>query len=86
MIQGLITARHLFLHAPTIVRQFGAAVWLRCWRAILRRRRTTFLECPAAGTNCLVFLSAAPGVALLHSGLRESSMGCLVRCRARADG
>ena len=45
MIQGLITARHLFLHAPTIVRQFGAAVWLRCWRAILRRRRTTFLEC-----------------------------------------
>jgi len=45
MIQGLITVRHLFLHAPTIVRQFGAAVWLRCWRAILRRRWTTFLEC-----------------------------------------
>ena len=45
MIQGLITARHVFLHAPTIVRQFGAAVWLRCWRAILQRRRTTFLEC-----------------------------------------
>ena len=45
MIKSLITTKHVFLHAPTIVRQFGAAVWLRCARVILRRRRTTFLDC-----------------------------------------
>jgi len=45
MILGVITTRHVFRHAPTIVREFGVAAWLRCWLVILRRQRTTFLDC-----------------------------------------
>lgn len=45
MISGLITTRDVLRHAATIVREFGPAVYLRCCVAILRRRKTTFLEC-----------------------------------------
>jgi hypothetical protein len=45
MISGLITTRHVFSHAGIIVREFGAAAYLRCCLVILRRRKTTFLEC-----------------------------------------
>jgi hypothetical protein len=45
MISGLITTRHVFRHGATIVREFGAAAYLRCCLVILRRQKTTFLEC-----------------------------------------
>ena len=45
MILGLITTRDVLRHAWTIVRGFGAAAFLRCCLVIVRRRRTTFLEC-----------------------------------------
>jgi hypothetical protein len=45
MISGVITTRHLFRHAATIVREFGAAAYLRCCLVVLRRRKTTFLDC-----------------------------------------
>jgi len=45
MISGVITTRHVLKHAPTIVREFGLAAYLRCCLMILRRRNTTFLDC-----------------------------------------
>lgn len=45
MILGLITTKDVLRHAPMIVRGFGAAAFLRCCLVIVRRRRTTFLEC-----------------------------------------
>ena len=45
MIRGMITTRDVLLHAPIIVGEFGAAIWLRCCLVALRRRPTTFLEC-----------------------------------------
>jgi len=45
MISGVITTKHVFQHAPTIVREFGLGAYLRCCLVILRRRNTTFLEC-----------------------------------------
>jgi len=45
MISGLITTRHVITHAGIIVREFGAAVYLRCCLVLLRRQRVTFLEC-----------------------------------------
>ncbi len=45
MILGLITTKDVFRHTRTIVRDFGAATYLRCCLAVLRRRQTTFLEC-----------------------------------------
>ncbi|HEX9574849.1 MAG TPA: hypothetical protein VF994_12185 [Myxococcales bacterium] len=45
MISGVITTRHVIRHAAIIVREFGAAAYLRCCLVILRRRRATFLEC-----------------------------------------
>jgi hypothetical protein len=44
MVQGLITTKDILLHAPTIVRNFGLHRYLRCFAALLSRRRTTFLE------------------------------------------
>jgi len=44
MVQGLITAKHVLRHGPTIVRSFGVRRYLRCLSALIRRRRTTFLE------------------------------------------
>src|SRR5207245_280567 len=45
MISGVITTRHVIRHAATIVREFGAAAYLRCCLVILRRQPVTFLEC-----------------------------------------
>jgi hypothetical protein len=44
-ICGVITTRDVLRHSSTIVREFGAAAYLRCCVAILFRRRTTFLNC-----------------------------------------
>lgn len=47
---GVITTRHVFLHAPTIVREFGLRVFLRCLSGVLLSRRpVTFLECVCRG-------------------------------------
>lgn len=51
MILGLITARHVLRYAPTIVRGFGAAAFLRCCLVIVRRRPTTFLACVFPAQN-----------------------------------
>jgi hypothetical protein len=45
MIRGVITGKHVFLHAPVIVSGFGMKAWLRCCLALLRREPTTFLSC-----------------------------------------
>jgi hypothetical protein len=44
MVEGIITTRHVLLRAPRIVHEFGVRKWLGCCRAMLSRRRTTFLE------------------------------------------
>ncbi len=42
-MRGVITGQDVFLHGFTIIREFGPAAYLRCLRALLRRRPTTFL-------------------------------------------
>lgn len=42
-MKGLITSRDVVTHAFTIVRLWGFATYLRCLRAALSRRPTTFL-------------------------------------------
>ena len=42
---GVITTKDVLLYMPTIVRAFGPRIYLRCWLAIVHRRRTTFLSC-----------------------------------------
>jgi hypothetical protein len=44
-VVGVITSKHVFRHAWTIVREFGLAVCVQCLLAIFRRRRTTFVSC-----------------------------------------
>lgn len=44
-ICGVITTRDVLRHSAVIVRQFGAAAYLKCCLAILLRRQTTFLAC-----------------------------------------
>ena len=44
-INGVITTREVFRHSALILREFGPGAWLRCCRAIVLRRRTTFLTC-----------------------------------------
>jgi hypothetical protein len=44
-ISGVITTKEVLRHGATIVREFGAATYIRCCKAILLRRRTTFLSC-----------------------------------------
>ncbi len=43
-IAGLITTKDVLRNGATIVREFGARIYLRCCFAILRRQRTTFLS------------------------------------------
>ena len=45
MVCGVITGKHIILHAPAIVSGFGLWSWLRCCAAVVRRERTTFLAC-----------------------------------------
>jgi hypothetical protein len=42
-MKGLITGRDVFLHAFTIIRLWGLPTYVRCLRATLSRRPTTFL-------------------------------------------
>lgn len=44
-ICGVITTRDVLRHSAIIVREFGAAAYLKCCLAILLRRQTTFLAC-----------------------------------------
>ena len=44
-IQGLITTRHILRHPVLIVGGFGVATYWRCCKAVMLRRRTTFLAC-----------------------------------------
>jgi hypothetical protein len=43
-ISGLITTKDVLKHSATILREFGAATYLRCCLAVLRGERTTFLS------------------------------------------
>jgi hypothetical protein len=45
VIRGVITTKHVLRHAAVIVREFGLDVFLRCCFVLVRRRKTTFLEC-----------------------------------------
>ena len=44
-ISGVITTKDVLRHGAIIVKEFGAAAYLRCCVAILMRKRTTFLNC-----------------------------------------
>ena len=45
-MQGLITTRHLFFKAPTIIHEFGLQTYLKCVAAAVKGEpNTTFLEC-----------------------------------------
>jgi hypothetical protein len=43
-MRGVITSRDIVLHGPTILREFGLRVLMRCLAGVLRRRRCTFIE------------------------------------------
>ncbi len=43
-MQGAITGRHVIRHLPLIWREFGRATVWRCVKAVVLRRRATFLE------------------------------------------
>jgi hypothetical protein len=43
-MRGLITSRDVVLHAFTIIRLWGVPTYLRCLRAAVSRRPTTFLS------------------------------------------
>ena len=44
-IRGVVTTKEVIRYAAVIVREFGAAAYLRCCVAIVRGRPTTFLNC-----------------------------------------
>lgn len=48
-MKGLITSREVLLHAFTIIRLWGLPTYLRCLRAAVSRRPTTFLAVVSAG-------------------------------------
>jgi hypothetical protein len=48
-MKGLITNREVVTQAFTIVRLFGFGTYLRCLRAAVSRRPTTFLAIVSAG-------------------------------------
>jgi hypothetical protein len=48
VMKGLITSRDVVAHGLTIVRLWGFATYLRCLRAALSRRPTTFLAIVSA--------------------------------------
>jgi hypothetical protein len=43
-MDGFIQTRHLITRGPTILREFGFRVYLRCLVRLLRPGRATFLE------------------------------------------
>jgi hypothetical protein len=42
-MQGVITSKDVLRHSLLIVREFGPRAYLRCLRAALSHRRSTFL-------------------------------------------
>jgi hypothetical protein len=42
-VQGAITGRDVLVHSLTILRLWGPLVYVRCLRAMVRRRPCTFL-------------------------------------------
>ena len=48
-MKGLITSKDVVSHALTIVRLWGFPTYLRCLRAGVSRRPTTFLSIVSAG-------------------------------------
>jgi hypothetical protein len=48
-MRGVITRRDVVRHTVTIVRLWGLPTYLRCVRAALSRRPTTFLAVVTAG-------------------------------------
>ena len=46
-MRGVITTRHIFFNAKTIIAEFGLAAYARCLMACLANRRMTFLQCVA---------------------------------------
>lgn len=43
-MSGVITGKDVLLHPFLIIRGWGARCYLRCLRAVLSRRTTTFLS------------------------------------------
>lgn len=43
IVRGTITGKDVLLHSVTILRLWGPAVYLRCLRAMWRRKPCTFL-------------------------------------------
>jgi hypothetical protein len=43
-VQGSITSKDVLLHSVTILRLWGMPFYVRCLRAMMRRRSCTFLE------------------------------------------
>ncbi len=43
-MRGVITGKDVFRHSITIIRLFGPRCYVRCVRAALSPRRSTFLE------------------------------------------
>lgn len=43
-MRGLITGKEVFKHLFLVCREFGPRCALRCARAVVTRRKTTFLE------------------------------------------
>ncbi len=42
-MQGTITGKDVFVHAPTVLRLFGVSAFLACAWAAVTRRHSTFL-------------------------------------------
>jgi hypothetical protein len=42
-VQGTITGKDVIVHSFTILRLWGPSVYIRCLRALVRRRPCTFL-------------------------------------------
>lgn len=50
-VQGTITGKDVLVHSLTILRLWGPGVYIRCLRAIVSRRPSTFLSVVAARTS-----------------------------------
>ena len=50
-MRGLITSRDVVVHAFTIIRLWGWPTYLRCLRATVSRRPTTFLAVVATAAG-----------------------------------
>jgi hypothetical protein len=48
-MQGLITGKDVIRHSVTIIRLWGPGCYLRCLRALVARRPSTFLAVACSG-------------------------------------